>query len=117
MGHPPRALPVHLQQDVSTPAKHNVEVGSKRRTRCEIATPRRPQRKRGKKRPKKGYIPYPAIIIRRRPLNDRADKKGLIAVDLLPTSHDAEAQAARSAPPQDDVFAAVEVPAGAEQDN
>lgn len=72
VGHPPRTLPVHLEQDVPTP--------------------------------------YPAIVIGWRPLHDGADEKGLIAVDLLLTSHDAEAQAARSAPPQDNVFAAIKMP-------
>lgn len=62
------------------------------------------------------FLPYSAIIIGRRPLHDGADKKGLIAVDLLLTSHDAEAQAARRAPPQDDVFAAVEMPARAKRE-
>lgn len=40
----------------------------------------------------------------------------MIAVDLLLTSHDTEAQAARSAPPQDNVFAAVEMPARAKKE-
>lgn len=57
------------------------------------------------------YTPYPAIVVGWRPLHDGADKKGLIAVDLFLTAHDTEAQAARSAPPQDNVFAAVEMPA------
>lgn len=54
--------------------------------------------------------PYPAVIIGRRPLHDGADEKRLIAVDLLLTPDDAEAQAARGAAPQDNVFAAVEMP-------
>lgn len=58
-----------------------------------------------------GWIPYPAVIVGWCPLNDGADKKGLIAVDLLLTSDDTEAQAAWSTPPQDNVFAAVEMPA------
>lgn len=60
---------------------------------------------------KRDLIPYPAIVVGRRPLHDGADKKGLIAVDLLLTSHDAEAEAARGAPPQHNVFAAVKMPA------
>lgn len=56
-------------------------------------------------------IPYPAIIVSWCALHNRADEKGLIAVDLFLTSNNTEAQAARSAPPQDDVFAAVEMPA------
>lgn len=62
------------------------------------------------------WIPYPAVVVGRRSLHDGADKKGLIAVDLFLTSHDAEAQAARGAPSQDDVFAAVQMPAWAKRE-
>lgn len=65
----------------------------------------------GKKVISNEQIPYPAIIVSWCPLHNRADEKGLIAVDLFLTSNNTEAQAARSAPPQDDVFAAVEMPA------
>lgn len=58
-------------------------------------------------------IPDPAVVVGRRPLHDGADEEGLIAVDLLLTSHDAEAEAARGASPQHNVFAAVEMPARA----
>lgn len=40
----------------------------------------------------------------------------MIAVDLLLASHNAEAQAARRAPPQNDVFAAVEMSAWAKKE-
>lgn len=63
VGHPPGAFPVHLQQDVSTPTKHKVEVGSKPGThpdtvtfvppRVGLQTPEDPEGK-GKKTTKKG---------------------------------------------------------------
>lgn len=56
VGHPPRAFPIHLQQDVSTPTQNNnnTEVGSKWTTRLNVVTindrsqitnPWRPRRK------------------------------------------------------------------------
>lgn len=61
------------------------------------------------------WIPYPAIIVGWCPLHDGADKKGLIAVDLLLTANDTEAQASWRVPSQDDVFAVVEWSAGAKK--
>lgn len=87
VGHSPCTFPIHLQQDVPTPAQRrkkskwymgHLNMDTYKRFFCFAM----------------GWIPYPAIIVGRRPLYDGADKKGLIAVDLLLTSHDAEAQAA-----------------------
>lgn len=36
-------------------------------------------------------VPYPAVVVRWRSLHDGADEEGLIAVELLLTSYDAEA--------------------------
>lgn len=60
-------------------------------------------------------VPYPAVIVRWCSLHDGADKEGLIAVELLLTSYDAEAQTSRSAPAQHNVLTAVQVSTGDKQ--
>lgn len=52
-----------------------------------------------------------AIVVGGGAENDGLDEEGLVAVGLLVAPHDAEAPAARVAPPQDNLVAAVQVTA------
>lgn len=60
-------------------------------------------------------VPYPAVVVRWRSLYDGADEEGLIAIELLLTSYDTEAQTPRCAPAQHDVLTAVQMSAGDKQ--
>lgn len=56
-------------------------------------------------------IPYSPVVVSRCSFNNGTDKKGLIAVHFFLTPHNAEAQATRRVPPQNDVFAVVQMSA------
>lgn len=59
-----------------------------------------------------GHSLEAAVVVGGRAQDDGLDEEGLVAVALLVAAHDAEAPAARVAPPQDDLVAAVQVAAG-----
>lgn len=56
-------------------------------------------------------VPYSPIVVGGCSFDDGADEKGLVAVHFFLTSHNAEPQTARRVPPQDDVFAVVQMSA------
>lgn len=52
-------------------------------------------------------IPYPAVVVGRCALYNRAYEEGLVTVEFFLSTHNTETQTARRAPAEDNVFTAV----------